>query len=400
MHHIPNEHRVNINCWADNIESAAIEQINNLATLGQLIDGVAIMPDVHAGKGCVVGSVINSKSIVIPAAIGSDIGCGIIAKNLGFKVDQLTNDQLINIRDNIISSIPLGNRGRSMLSQHFELIVDQISQSIIDACGQRHNQLIDDCSTIEWRNRIATLGGGNHFIELCYDDDRWVWVLIHSGSRSLGRIVGDYFARLAKQTIEEQSIKLVDDNLSYFDSNSQHCEDYLRVCDHVIQFAEFNRRLMIDIIDNIVNDVVRPINVDSSKFKTVSCMHNYVERVRSDGTTFYVHRKGSTEAKQDQLVLIPGSMGTATYVAVGLGNRDSFNSCSHGAGRVVSRKNARASYTLDDLTNAMSGIVHNSTIKTIDEIPYAYKDITHVIALQSDLIKPVNTLRQLLNLKG
>lgn len=398
MHLIDNDNNVKCYCWADEIEQTALQQIINMTSLADQINSIAIMPDVHSGKGCVIGSVIASDKIIIPSAIGSDIGCGVAGMKTDFDGSKITTHQLNDILELIEQRVPLGFAGNHSFNQIDQAFV-KVFDDAMHSCAQKHGNhqaLIDLLDSREWKSKYASLGGGNHFIELSVDNDNRLWIVCHSGSRMLGNIVGEYFTELAKRECENKN--LIDPDLSYFEVGSDNLTSYIDIVNVVTMFAYCNRKQIINRVADICRQVLGP---DYRYIDYIDCDHNVVSNVACDcEKPMYVHRKGATVAKSGSRAIIPGNMSTPSYIVEGLGNPLAWSSCSHGAGRKMSRRVAKTSYSFDDLATSMHGIVNNCKSNTVDEISYVYKNIDHVINLQTDLIKPINKLTQLLNVKG
>lgn len=372
----------------DEIESQAQQQILNTASLDIIQDHIAIMPDCHYGKGATVGSVIPTYKAIIPAAVGVDIGCGMEAIKLNCKGRDIDEKMLKRWYGLISSAIPLG---AGMQNQEMDSASD-IGVKCLLAYSPAFFPIADNFSK-NWRHQLGTLGSGNHFIELCLDQNDDVWLMVHSGSRGIGNRIGTYYIEKAKK----QCIKLglPDSDLSFIDYDSLEFGEYCRALEWAQFYAKQNRMVMITRCLTILRNCGFTFSICETNI--VSCHHNYVEFLPN---STYLTRKGAISAKQGEMGIIPGSMGTKSYIVRGKGNLDSHHSASHGAGRTMSRGEAKRRFTLDDLIAQTEGVVCPKTKSVIDEIPAAYKDIDTVIARQSELIDVVYTLKQIMNIKG
>lgn len=379
--------RVPVKIWSDSIEPQAEAQLRNIANLPFVFKQVAVMPDVHLGVGATVGSVVATKGAVCPAAVGVDIGCGMMAVRLsGVTKDTIKDLDLAKLRHSIERSIPLGKESHKTPIE-----------SSVDWAG--FSNLHEKVQTLYPRARcqIGTLGGGNHFIELCLDESETVWIVLHSGSRNIGKSVAEEHISTAKGLMKQMFISLPDPDLAYFASNTRAYKDYIRDLLWCQDYAAANRKAMM-------NMVMRELKFWLGYWPLVdlevNCHHNFAEMEHHFGENVLVTRKGAVRARRTDYGIIPGSMGTKSYIVKGLGNADSFESCSHGAGRRFSRGKARATFTLDDLRSQTSGVECRKDIDVLDEIPGAYKDIDEVMANQNDLVEIVHTLKQVLCVKG
>lgn len=385
-----------VKIFTRDIENAALTQLKNLSQLKIVHSHIAAMPDVHAGIGATVGSVIPTKQAIIPAAIGVDIGCGMNAVRLSLKAFQLPNN-LKAIRDAIERAVPVGSRAHKMVS--VRLASARKLQSGIDLIFDKHVKLEKMLKKPRqtWLQQLGTLGSGNHFIELCIDENQDVWIMLHSGSRGIGNAIGRYFIQRAKKDMQGHMQNLPDRDLSYFSEGSKSFDDYLEAVEWAQQYAFFNRQEMVGL-------VVRAIEPFLPKFhatkEAIDCHHNYVQKEVHLGEELYVTRKGAISARDGQLGIIPGSMGARSYIVSGKGNSDSFCSCAHGAGRKMSRTAARKQFRRADLEQQTRGIECRKDSGVIDEIPAAYKDIDEVMENQTDLVKIVHQLKQVLCVKG
>lgn len=374
------------------IEDQALSQLKNLASLPFIhSNGVAVMPDVHAGIGSTVGTVIATDKAIIPAAVGVDIGCGINAVRLSIKADQLP-DSLAGIRDEIEKAVPLGAGGR-----HQDRHVTTVPTGWLFTAGRM------GMTPEQFMNKsyfqMGTLGSGNHFIELCVDENQDVWVMLHSGSRGIGNMIGRFFIEQAKRNMEKFFIALPDKDLAYFPEDTDDFNNYVRAVAWAQNYALENRRMMMENVIQAVHMSV-PITGFLARDEAVSCHHNYVERENHFGRNLWVTRKGAVQAREGQLGIIPGSMGQRSYIVRGKGHPESYCSCSHGAGRQMSRTEAKKRFTLTDLVAQTQGVECRKDADVIDEIPGAYKSLDVVMANQKDLVEVVHTLKAVLCVKG
>jgi len=380
------------------LEDRAHDQLRNIASIPFVGPWVAVMPDVHLGKGATVGSVIPTRGAIIPAAVGVDIGCGMAAVRTTLRANDLP-DSLAQIRSGIERSVPVGN-GRG--GEHWKLpdgIATRIAQSglvaRLDVIKQKHRKVRTDklgCQT-------GTLGGGNHFIELCLDETDAVWVMLHSGSRGTGNLIGTYFIEQARRQLEHRLLgfHLPDKDLAFFMEGEPLFDDYVEAVSWAQDYARENREAMMA---RVLAELRHRLPKFQLEKMAVNCHHNYVEKETHAGQDLYVTRKGAVSAKAGELGIIPGSMGAKSFIVRGLGNADSFHSCSHGAGRVMSRTAARQQITLAQHREATAHVECRKDASVIDESPAAYKDIEAVMAAQSDLVEIVHTLRQVVCVKG
>jgi tRNA-splicing ligase RtcB len=389
--------RVPVKIYTDDVEHAALDQLTKIAQLPIIHSHVAAMPDVHMGIGATVGSVIPTKNAIIPAAVGVDIGCGMNAVRLSIKADQLP-DSLYRIRCAIEAAIPVG------FNQHK---TDPVKRSTITALSVALESIMDKHPAImrmqgkkpyqTWVRQLGTLGGGNHFIEVCLDESQDVWIMLHSGSRGIGNIIGRYFINLAKKDMGRQLGRLPDKDLAYFTHGTHHFDDYVAAVHWAQDYAMINRREMMRRVVEVLKAVLPDFKATK---EAINCHHNYVAVERHFNEDVYVTRKGAIRAGEGELGIIPGSMGAKSYIVRGKGNASSFCSCSHGAGRRMSRSKAKREYNSRDLVAQTEGIECRKDRGVIDEIPSAYKDIDDVMENQSDLVEVVHTLKQIVCVKG
>ena len=383
------------------VEDEARKQLANAARLPVVFRHIAAMPDVHLGIGATVGSVIPTLKAIIPAAVGVDIGCGMMAAKTTLRAEDLP-DNLGPLRSAIERAVPHGSnprsRGRDQGSwENPPETVDQIWATLageFDALCEIHPRLKNTNN----RKHLGTLGSGNHFIEVCLDEAGFVWFMLHSGSRGVGNAIGTHFIELAKKDAERHQRNLPDQDLAYFEEGAQYFGDYVRAVSWAQQFAQRNREVMMtNLIATVRKVIAKPFE---SHVEAVNCHHNYVQQERHFGEDVFVTRKGAVSARKGQMGIIPGSMGARSYIVRGLGNPESFDSCSHGAGRVMSRTKAKKLFTVDDQIKATEGVECRKDVDVIDEIPMAYKDIDAVMAAQRDLVEVVHTLKQVVCVKG
>ena len=387
---------VPVKIFTNDIDSDSIEQLKKMAQLQFIYSHIAVMPDVHVGKGATVGSVIPTKNAIIPAAVGVDIGCGMNAVRLNLKATQLP-DNLAPLRHAIERKVPVGFELHKQIKAKASSIIplEKRLQPII----QKHPGLVRMLRKFDatWQKQLGTLGGGNHFIELCLDENQDVWIMLHSGSRGLGNVIGTYFIELAKKEAQHRFGHVPDKDLSYFAEGSASFNDYVEAVEWAQNYAFENRREMMRLILEAIRPLLPPFQMTK---EAINCHHNYVSRENHFGEDLLITRKGAIRAGQDELGIIPGSMGARSYIVKGKANPESFCSCSHGAGRKMSRNKAKLLFSQDDLIQQTQGIECRKDAGVIDEIPSAYKDIDQVMANQSDLIEIVHTLKQILCIKG
>lgn len=384
------------------LDDRAREQLHNIASLPFIHKHVAAMPDVHWGMGATIGSVIATKGAIVPAAVGVDIGCGMMAYQTSLKASDLP-DNLHAIRCDIEKAIPHGrsdNGGRNDKGGFSELTKSNDKRWGDLAVG--YSNLIAKHPKVKafntWQH-MGTLGTGNHFIEVCLDEFDSVWVMLHSGSRGVGNKIGMYFIEKAKQEMERYHIDkyLADKDLSYLVEKTEIFDDYVAAVEWAQEFALKNRESMMESTLNVLRKHLKPFVITEM---AVNCHHNYISKENHFGANVWLTRKGAVRARAGDLGIIPGSMGTGSFIVRGLGNKHSFCSCSHGAGRVMSRGQAKKEISLDQHATAMKGIEARLDYDVLDESPAAYKDIGAVMEAQSDLVEVLFRLRQVVNVKG
>lgn len=377
----------------ETIEPEAMTQITNTSTVPFLFKHVAVMPDTHYGKGSTVGTVLPTKGAVIPAAVGVDIGCGMIAVKTNLKREQLPD--LAAIRHSIERSIPM-SAGR------FNTKITESAQKRIEELEKTDGFLSADRISSNWREQIGTLGGGNHFIEICVDPEDTIWVTLHSGSRGVGNKIGNHYIKLAQEMCEKMLVQLPDPDLAYLPEGTVDFCDYIRDLRWAQKFALLNREEMMD---RVLKDISYCIYKEDGhqkdfEIERINCHHNFTQIEKHFGHDVWITRKGAIQAKEGMKGMIPGSMGTRSYIVSGLECPMAFHSAPHGAGRRMSRGKARAAFTMEDFDKAMVGIEHRRSDVLIDELPMAYKDIDVVMENAKELVKIETTLKQILNVKG
>jgi tRNA-splicing ligase RtcB len=383
-------------------DEKARDQLTNLARLPFVHPHVAVMPDVHVGIGATVGSVIATRGAIVPAAVGVDIGCGMVAARTDLRAEDLP-DNLFGVRSAIEASIPHGrseNGGRNDKGGWAGGLPADVAAAWAGLAA-RHVAITDKhpkCKHPRPAGQLGTLGTGNHFIELCLDEVGDVWVMLHSGSRGQGNAIGSYFIELARGEMKRWFVNLPDRDLAYLSEGSTYFDDYLEAVGWAQEYARTNRDVMLArTVEAVAAALGRPVVATT---EAVNCHHNYVARERHYGSNLLVTRKGAVRAGLGELGIIPGSMGARSFIVRGKGNEESFCSCSHGAGRTLSRTEAKKRYTVADQERATAGVECRKDAGVIDEIPMAYKDIDAVMAAQADLVEVVHTLRQVVCVKG
>jgi tRNA-splicing ligase RtcB len=397
------ESGVPIKMWTRGVpvEDGARAQLARAAQMPFVFKHVAAMPDVHVGIGATVGSVIPTKGAVIPAAVGVDIGCGMMAARTSLVASDLP-DNLEGVRSAIEQAVPHGRSvGRGKRDQGSW---GDPPAAIVEAwatLAQRFERITEKYPRLKNTNHLVhlgTLGTGNHFIELCLDQEQRVWVMLHSGSRGVGNAIGTFFIELAKQDMRKWHINLPDQDLAYFPEGTDHFDDYVEAVGWAQDFAALNRRMMMtNVIRALRGQIAKPFDAE---MEAVNCHHNYVQRENHFGENVLVTRKGAVRAAKGVLGIIPGSMGAKSFIVRGLGNAESFDSCSHGAGRIMSRTAAKKLVSLDEHIRDTAGVECRKDEGVIDETPKAYKPIEAVMAAQADLVEIVHTLKQVVCVKG
>lgn len=394
-----------VKIWTDDIEESALNQLRNISRLPFIHKHVAAMPDVYWGMGATIGSVIPSTGAIVPAAVGVDLGCGMMACRLNITANDLP-DNLYALRSEIEASIPHGrtdNGGKNDRGAWGETPddirmwwkdygIDRLQEVLT-----KHPGLMD--RNVNGERHLGTLGTGNHFIEVCLDENNAVWLMLHSGSRGIGNRIGSYFIELAKEDMRKWFINLPDKDLAYFPDYTEHFKDYVAAVGWAQDFASANRKFMMLRTLNAVRKVLGRHDIVETEI-AINCHHNYVTKEHHFGANVWITRKGAIRARKGDLGIIPGSMGTGSFIVKGKGNPDSFCSCSHGAGRKMGRGEAKRRFTVEDLAKQTAGVECRKDADVVDEIPEAYKSINDVMANQSDLVDVVHTLKQVVNVKG
>ena len=391
---------VPVHIFTDDIDAQALRQLYNIASLPIVYPHVAAMPDVHAGIGATVGSVIPTRGAIIPAAVGVDIGCGMNAVRTTLTASDLP-DNLARLRSAIEAEVPVGFEQHewsrvqgSRQARAVRPLGDRLAHIV-----ERHRGIAKMLRQFErtWICQAGTLGGGNHFIEICLDEEQRVWIMLHSGSRGIGNVIGRYFIAAAQKDMRRHQLQLPDADLAYVSEGSTVFDDYVEAVDWAQDYALLNRSEMMRRVLDVLAKFAPPFRLDG---EAINCHHNYIARETHGNEDLYVTRKGAISARQGELGIIPGSMGARSFIVRGKGNPESFCSCSHGAGRSMSRSEAKRRFNRFDLAEQTAGIECRKDGGVVDEIPAAYKDIDAVMAHQSDLVEVVHTLRQVVCIKG
>jgi tRNA-splicing ligase RtcB (3'-phosphate/5'-hydroxy nucleic acid ligase) len=388
MQQVISDTKAPIKIWADKVEESALAQLRNIGNLPFVYKHVAVMPDVHLGIGATVGSVIATRGAIIPAAVGVDIGCGMAAIRTTIDYRRVL-DKLPVLRSRIEAVIPVGTSGNEEWDQPLHL-------------GWQGWKSFDDLAVASGGtakraiNQLGSLGGGNHFVEVCLDEQKNVWLMLHSGSRNIGKQIAEHHINRARGLIGRMASSLPDPDLAHFSPGSAEFDRYWHDLEWAQSYAKENRRVML----LRVLDVMRSMLGAFKEELRVNCHHNYAAWETHFGEEVLVTRKGAVRAGPGEYGIIPGSMGTRSYIIEGLGNPESFYSCSHGAGRVMSRGQAKKTFSLSDLRKQTAGVECRKDKGVLDEIPGAYKNIDEVMANQQDLVKVVAVLKQVLCVKG
>lgn len=398
---------VPIKSWTRGVsfEEKAKQQLVNISKMPFIHKWVAAMPDVHLGIGATIGSVIPTVGAVIPAAVGVDIGCGMMAVKTSLNASQLP-DNLFGLRSAIEKAVPhgrsegQGRRGAKRDKGAWANLPEDVVQAWgalsvqFDVLKDKH-PMLKNTNNI---NHLGTLGTGNHFIEVCLDEAQQVWVMLHSGSRGVGNRIGTHFIELAKKDMERWMIQLPDKDLAYFPEGTDHFKEYVEAVKWAQQFAQINREVMMArVIHALRSELGTPFE---ASLEAVNCHHNYVSREHHYGKDVLVTRKGAVSARQGQMGIIPGSMGARSFIVRGLGNEESFCSCSHGAGRIMSRTEAKKRVSMEEHAKATADVECRKDEDVIDETPSVYKPIEAVMEAQKDLVEVVYTLKQVVCVKG
>jgi tRNA-splicing ligase RtcB (3'-phosphate/5'-hydroxy nucleic acid ligase) len=385
------------------VEPDALKQIRNLSMLPILAGHIAIMPDVHYGMGATVGSVIPTKSAIIPAAVGVDIGCGMVAMKTQLCASDLP-DNLKRIRHQIERDVPVGfnyhddvvapgKQGLEgiALKRRIDALVPRFERlSIMDRIGKFDHKRM-------WQ-QLGTLGGGNHFVEICLDESQGVWIMLHSGSRNVGKTVGEAAVSTARELARKNAVHLPDRDLAWLDQGTAEFDEYVTALAWCQDYAALNRDIMLHLVKRALEHALG--HKIEAQIEAINCHHNYANLEEHFGENIWVTRKGAVSAREGQLGIIPGSMGVKSYIVRGKGHADAYSSCSHGAGRRMSRGEAKRRFSRQDLEQQTAGVECRKDAGVIDEIPGAYKSIDEVMQAQRDLVEVVHTLKQVLCVKG
>lgn len=381
-----------IKTWIEGVpvEASALEQLRNVASLDFVTPYIAVMPDVHFGIGATVGSVIPTVNAIIPAAVGVDIGCGMSAVRLSLTSEELPNN-LKQLRFALEEKIPVGftDYGEN-IPEESKQCWHQNFQNDYEKLAKKYSAIVPKREPIQ---QLGTLGGGNHFIELCLDETNHLWLMLHTGSRGIGNRIGTHFISLAKEEIIKKGISIPDKNLAWLNEGSELFNDYICAVHWAQMYAAYNRKIIRDRVLSVLEKFLPKFSYNKT---IIDCHHNYVERC----SHYYLTRKGAVAAYKNTMGIIPGSMGAKSFIVRGLGNEESFCSCSHGAGRIMSRGEAKRSISLEEHIIATSGVECRKDKDVIDESPAAYKNIKDVMNAQRDLVEIVHTLKQILCVKG
>ncbi|KKN65633.1 hypothetical protein LCGC14_0479490 [marine sediment metagenome] len=394
--------RVPVKLWTKgvSVEEGALQQLRNVASLPFVYKHVSAMPDVHAGMGATIGSVVATDGAVVPSIVGVDIGCGMCAQKIDLTRDYLP--KLSELRAKIERAVPHGrsdnggenDRGRwGNIPEDVAATWDKDLRLGYESIIERHPAIGQSNSDVH----LGTLGTGNHFIEICLDLDDQVWIMLHSGSRGIGGKIGSYFIRKAKEQMKKWFISLPDPNLAYFPQGTEYFGHYIAAANWAQKFAAVNRSIMMRNVICALEEAVGFVPLDGDE---VNCHHNYLSRERHFGKDVWITRKGAVSANKGEMGIIPGSMGAKSFIVRGLGDRNSFTSCSHGAGRAMSRTAAKKKFSVEDHIRATEGIECRKDADVVDETPGAYKNIDDVMGAQKDLVEVVHQLRQVICVKG
>jgi tRNA-splicing ligase RtcB len=393
----------NVKMWTGDmeVEQAAMDQLRNISGLPILAGHVAVMPDVHMGKGATVGSVIPTRSTIIPAAVGVDIGCGMCAAMTNLTASDLP-DSLFSLRNQIERDVPVGfNEHKAGIPSVSGPYADVLRKNLRKTMDRfEHLALMPYLNRADFNKigrQVGTLGGGNHFIELCLDSEDRVWIMLHSGSRGIGNQIGTVAIELAKEQALKRDYGLADKDLAWLDEGTAEFDAYIEAMLWAQDYARFNRDTMMNLVTSLM---LRKFPQMKIVGEVVNCHHNFTSIEEHFGEKIWVTRKGAVSAQAGQMGIIPGSMGAKSFIVSGKGNQDSYCSCSHGAGRKHSRNGAKRLFSLDDLALQTAGVECRKDENVLDEIPGAYKNIDEIMAAQTDLVEIVHTLKQVLCVKG
>lgn len=386
---------VPVKIWTRDIDLKSIDQLKNVARLPFVFHHVAAMPDVHAGMGATIGSVIATKGAVIPAAVGVDIGCGMLAVRTNLTKHTFNERKLQRLMQEILFRVPVGFAQRSKENTRWKSC-EPFEEPLKEILSHEPTML-DPMVKSEWHAQLGTLGGGNHFIELTADEEERLWIMLHSGSRGIGNIMASFFIARAKTLAKENGEELPDIYLASLKEGTEDFDWYMKAAHWAQDYAMANRQIILEDVLEALR-VLKPST--ELEGEIVNCHHNYVAQEEHFGETIWVTRKGAIRAGLGERGIIPGSMGACSYIVEGLGNEESFCSSSHGAGRKMSRTEAKKRFSVNDLKAQTKGVVCRKDAGVLDEIPKAYKSIEAVMAQQSDLTKTIHELKQMLCIKG
>ena len=382
-----------VKIWTDDIDYKTRQQLYNISHSPVVGHHVAVMPDVHLGKGATIGSVIPTSQAIIPAAVGVDIGCGMNAVCLDLVANDLP-DNLKQLRNGIEEAVPVGYSSHALDKVYYDKV--RHLQSGYDSILEK-SPALQKKNSPKWIQQAGTLGGGNHFIEICLDEQDRVWIMLHSGSRHIGNRIGMYFIEEAKYYVRKIDQNLPDMDLAWLEEGNPQFDKYVEALGWAQDYAAQNRRIMMDLVHHEVDKHIRKSAILG---EAINCHHNYVQKEKHFGQEYWITRKGAIDASEGKMGIIPGSMGAKSYIVRGKGNEESFHSCAHGAGRRMSRNKAREKYSASDLVEQTSGVECHKGKSVLDEIPAAYKDIDVVMEHQTDLVDISYTLKQVVCVKG
>ena len=386
---------VPVKIWTRDIDLKSIDQLKNVARLPFVFHHVAAMPDVHAGMGATIGSVIATKGAVIPAAVGVDIGCGMLAVRTNLTKHTFNERKLQRLMQEILFRVPVGFAQRSKENTRWKSC--EPFEAPLKEILSHEPTMFDPMVKSEWHAQLGTLGGGNHFIELTADEEERLWIMLHSGSRGIGNIMASFFIARAKTLAKENGEELPDIYLASLKEGTEDFDWYMKAAHWAQDYAMANRQIILEDVLEALR-VLKPST--ELEGEIVNCHHNYVAQEEHFGETIWVTRKGAIRAGLGEKGIIPGSMGARSYIVEGLGNEESFCSSSHGAGRKMSRTEAKKRFSVNELKAQTKGVVCRKDAGVLDEIPKAYKSIEAVMAQQSDLTKTIHELKQILCIKG
>jgi tRNA-splicing ligase RtcB len=389
--------------WTDHVQLdyETLRQAQQTAALQYIFKHVALMPDAHLGIGATVGSVVPLKGAVVPSAVGVDIGCGMLARHMpDLPLKDMSEDELRRAFAAIHKAVPVGFEAHQEIPMEvglrWESMLTPFWLGLEKKLKKAHRPVKQ--SPVQ---QLGTMGGGNHFIELSLDENDEAWLVLHSGSRGVGNRIGQYYIKLAQEQCKIWGVKLPNRDLAYFPEGTPFYDEYLQAMEWAQNYAYWNRRLMQDAVRNALYSLGGPWDYEVTEGeREIHCHHNYIATENHFGQNILVTRKGAVRAREGDMGIIPSSMKGSTFIVRGKGEKLSFNSCSHGAGRKMSRRKAKEQFTQDDLIKATEGVVCRKDAGVIDEIPGAYKDIADVMKSQEDLVEVVHTLRQVVNVKG